>query len=307
VFTVSLRVTDDNATTKDAVKTDYIRIIEAVNTNVVINEVDADSPGTDNAEFIELYDGGAGNTDLTGLVVVNYNGNGDVSYRTIDLACYSTNEDGYFLIGGPGVANADISIPVNGVQNGADAVALHVGNAFDFPNGTPVTTNNLIDAIVYDTDESDDPGLLILLNPGEPQVNENGRGDKDYHSNQRIPNGQGGQRNTSNYDQSPPTPKAANFTQYADWNGSVSTDWHTGGNWHSELVPTTGIYVMVPDTTNDPVISSAAVCNTLDVETGAVVTINNGGSLTVGTAPPMDGASTIVGNGKLEEESGLEE
>ena len=32
---------------------------------VIINEVDADQVGTDAAEFIELYDGGAGNTDLS--------------------------------------------------------------------------------------------------------------------------------------------------------------------------------------------------------------------------------------------------
>ena len=54
--------------------------VQADVTDVIINEVDADQVGTDNAEFIELYDGGVGNTDLTGLVLALYNGNGDVSY-----------------------------------------------------------------------------------------------------------------------------------------------------------------------------------------------------------------------------------
>ena len=45
-----------------------------VATNVIINEIDSDTPGTDAAEFVELYDGGAGNTPLDGLVVVFYNG-----------------------------------------------------------------------------------------------------------------------------------------------------------------------------------------------------------------------------------------
>ena len=45
--------------------------------------------------------------------------------------------------------------------------------------GTLVTTTNLIDAVVYDTDDPDDAGLLVLLNPGEPQLNENNLGDKD--------------------------------------------------------------------------------------------------------------------------------
>ena len=38
--------------------------------NVIINEVDSDTPGDDVLEFIELYDGGTGNTALDGLVVV---------------------------------------------------------------------------------------------------------------------------------------------------------------------------------------------------------------------------------------------
>ena len=39
------------------------------------------------------------------------------------------------------------------LQNGPDAVALYIGNASDFPNGTIATTTNLQDAIVYGTDD----------------------------------------------------------------------------------------------------------------------------------------------------------
>ncbi len=46
---------------------------------IVINEVDADTVGTDALEFIELYDGGVGNTPLDGLVLVTYNGSDDLS------------------------------------------------------------------------------------------------------------------------------------------------------------------------------------------------------------------------------------
>ncbi|MDO6805496.1 lamin tail domain-containing protein, partial [Wenyingzhuangia sp. 1_MG-2023] len=41
---------------------------------LLINEVDADTEGNDNAEFIELYNGGRGATSLTGYVLVLYNG-----------------------------------------------------------------------------------------------------------------------------------------------------------------------------------------------------------------------------------------
>ena len=33
---------------------------------VIINEIDSDTPGSDDAEFVELFDGGVGNADLDG-------------------------------------------------------------------------------------------------------------------------------------------------------------------------------------------------------------------------------------------------
>ena len=89
-------------------------------------------------------------------------------------------------------------------------MALYTGNARDFPDGTAVTTVGLLDAVVYDTSDSDDAGLLALLNARQPQVNENGAGDKDNHSNQRCPNGSGGTRNTDTFAQFAPTPSADN-------------------------------------------------------------------------------------------------
>ncbi|UGU14946.1 endonuclease [Sinomicrobium kalidii] len=177
---------------------------------VLINEIDADTPGSDAMEFIELYDGGAGNTSLNGMVLVLYNGSIDESYRTIDLSGYSTDADGYFVLGNEGVANVSLTFPGNTLQNGADAVALYSGSVADFPNGSSVTTENLLDAIAYDTNDSDDAEILTLLNAGEPQVNEGELGDKDNHSLQRMPNGGGGARNTSTYSPAVPTPGIAN-------------------------------------------------------------------------------------------------
>ncbi|UII19281.1 T9SS type A sorting domain-containing protein [Fulvivirga ligni] len=178
--------------------------------NLVINEIDADTPGSDQEEFIELYDGGVGNTPLDGFVVVLYNGNGDAVYNAIDLSGYTTNAEGYFVLGNAAVVNVDLVFGNNALQNGADAIALYQGSASDFPNGTIVTTENLIDAVVYDTDDDDDAELLVLLNAGEPQLNENEGGDKDNESLQRFPNGSGGLRNTSAYSTASPTPGAEN-------------------------------------------------------------------------------------------------
>jgi predicted extracellular nuclease len=175
---------------------------------IIINEVDADTSGTDTEEFIELY--GEANYDLTGLVVVPFNGSDDASYDAWDLDGYSTDANGYFVIGNAAVSGVDLVVPSNAIQNGADAVALYIGDDTDFPNDTPVTTTNLIDAIVYDTDDSDDAGLLVLLKSGEPQVNEAENGLKDTESNQRVPNGFGCGRETSDYQQCAPTPDAEN-------------------------------------------------------------------------------------------------
>ncbi|WP_346864194.1 T9SS type A sorting domain-containing protein [uncultured Draconibacterium sp.] len=177
---------------------------------LVINEVDADTEGTDVLEFVELFDGGVGNTSLSGFVLVFYNGSDDASYAAYDLDGYATDANGYFVIGNSAVAGVGLTFPNNGLQNGADAVALYTGDATDFVNDTPVTTENLIDAFVYDTNDSDDTGLLVLLNAGEAQVNEAGEGNGAAYSSQRIPNGSGGARNTSTYAQAVPTPGAEN-------------------------------------------------------------------------------------------------
>ncbi|MCO5183148.1 MAG: lamin tail domain-containing protein [Anaerolineae bacterium] len=199
----------------DNMVTDYIWSFTTesapISSPMIINEVDADTPGTDAAEFVELYDGGAGNTALDGLVIVFFNGSGDTSYAAFDLDGYATNGSGYFLLGNAGVSpTPDITFAGNLLQNGADAVALYQADAADFPNGTAVTTSDLIDALVYDTDDGDDTGLLVLLNAGQPQINEDANNNSDTESNGRCPNGSGGARNTIAYTQSTPTPGADN-------------------------------------------------------------------------------------------------
>ena len=221
--TVSIRaadVTDTDANDPpDSMASDFVFWFTTGNpppagaANVRINEVDADTPGSDAAEFVELYDGGVGNTPLDGLALVFFNGNGDLSYAAFDLDGYTTDANGYFTIGNPGVPGVLLSFDPGGsglLQNGADAVALYAGNATDFPNGSSLTTANLQDAVVYDNGQADDAGLLALLNAEQPQVNENGGGNATTESSQRCPNGSGGARNTSTYGQGTPTPGAVN-------------------------------------------------------------------------------------------------
>jgi len=183
--------------------------------DVLINEVDADQVSTDSAEFIELYDGGSGNTDLSSLSLVLYNGSDDLSYLAFDLDGLTTNGDGYFVLCGnaANVANCDLDVSpdTNLIQNGEDAVVLLVGDAVDYPNDTALpAVGDIVDAIVYETGSDADSGLLVLLNAGQSVVDEGGGGDQTGHSNQRCANGSGGARNTDTYGQFTPSPGAAN-------------------------------------------------------------------------------------------------
>ncbi|MGB5820499.1 MAG: DUF5689 domain-containing protein [Saonia sp.] len=187
---------------------EVVIVIEPI--NLIINELDADTSGTDALEFIELYDGGAGNAALDGYVLVLYNGSGDSSYNAFDLDGFTTDANGYFVLGNTDVPGAAIIFSGNGLQNGADAVALYEGNAADFPNGTALSLTNLVDAIVYDTNDADDATLLTLLNTREAQLNEDELGNKDEHSLQRFVNGSGGPRTTANYVNAIPTPGRSN-------------------------------------------------------------------------------------------------
>jgi hypothetical protein len=159
------------------------------NTGVRINELDCDQISSDMGEFVELY--GEPNSSLDSLVVVFFNGSNsnNSSYASYDLGGYSLDENGFFVLGNPGVPNVDYTFPNNTLQNGADGVALYVGEASNWPNGTAPVTANLIDAIVYDTDNPEDTDLLAALMSGQTQINENINNQFEIQSISRVPNG----------------------------------------------------------------------------------------------------------------------
>jgi VPDSG-CTERM motif len=82
---------------------------------VWINEIHYDNSGSDVGEFVEVA--GAAGTDLTGLQIVLYNGNGGVTYGSpIDLAGAIADQQNGFGTSWVGTA---------GIQNGPDAIALY--------------------------------------------------------------------------------------------------------------------------------------------------------------------------------------
>ncbi|HUS33092.1 MAG TPA: lamin tail domain-containing protein [Kofleriaceae bacterium] len=99
---------------------------------LVINEVDYDNVGTDNAEYIEIYNGSSTTTSLAGLSVILVNGATGDEYATIELGPVGSLTAGqYLVIGGPAVTvptaakKLDPLWTQDQVQNGApDGVAL---------------------------------------------------------------------------------------------------------------------------------------------------------------------------------------
>jgi len=171
---------------------------------IVINEIDADQTSTDTAEFIELK--WTPSTSLDGFVVVLFNGSDDQSYAAYDLDGKSTDANGFFILASTAlISGTDIDLGAdNGLQNGADAVAVYQANDTDFPNDTPITITNLIDVLVYGTGDPDDAGLLAGFGVAI-QYDESANGSKDTESIQRTDDG-------TSYETKLPTFRADNYT-----------------------------------------------------------------------------------------------
>jgi len=242
--------------------------------NVVINELNADNPGgPDTAEFIELY--GDTNASLNNLVVVLYDGATGLSYSAIDLAGYMTDNNGFFVLGNAGTANVDLIIPNATIQNGADAVAIYVGAAADFPNGTAPTPNNMIEAMVYGTGDPAATNLITGLTldvmfPGYTQFDETAQQTGVDLTQSRVPDG-GTAMDNSNVVLQQLTPGTYNIVILG------CTD-STACNYNPEATVNDGTCILVGDfcddgllnTLND-VITDACVCAGTIVPTGCMV------------------------------------
>ncbi len=175
---------------------------------IVINELDADTDGADDMEFIELRTTNPFQS-LNGYVMVLFNGSTSTSsgegrtYAAYDLNGLVSDSNGLVLLGNELISPVpDRVLPVNTFQNGADAVGIYQGTVADFPERTSfATTTNLIDALVYETNDPVNTNLLNLL--GETtQYDEDANGNKDFESLQLS--------STGDYLAATPTPFSLN-------------------------------------------------------------------------------------------------
>ena len=109
---------------------------------LIINEVDYDQPGSDTAEFIELYNTGADSLSLDGYLIDLFNGKNGSVYRSINLGGFSLNGGDYFVVCSDATQVMNCNFEFTGssgwLQNGApDAIALY-------------DSNGLIDSLAYE-------------------------------------------------------------------------------------------------------------------------------------------------------------
>ena len=209
---------------------------------VVINELDSDTPSTDDREFIELKSV-TPNFSLNGYVLVLFNGTGsqaNLSYYVLDLDGITTDVNGIALIGNNLVSPVPTKLlPDNIFQNGPDAVAIYSGNASDFPNLTMATNVNMIDALVYDTSDADVPELMALLGVTS-QIDENANNQQATQSIQR--------KNDGTYETKAPTPGANNDNSGFAYNGikinTTATQFNEGQSFN--ITFTTQVNVTSP-------------------------------------------------------------
>lgn len=172
---------------------------------VVINEIDADNPGSDNKEFVELKSSSP-NFSLNGYVMVFFNGQtgaGTLSYYFLDLDGYTTDVNGIIHFGNSQVSPSPRTpyFPLNTIQNGPDVIAIFAGNASDYPMNTPASNLNLINAVAYSTSTTFPTTLMNLFGITICSIDNQSLGSIS-NSIQR--------KNDGTYEVKPPTPGVNN-------------------------------------------------------------------------------------------------
>lgn len=177
---------------------------------LVINELDCDTPGVDDKEFVELKSQ-TPNFPLDGYVIVFFNGSasgGNMSYLALDLDGYETDINGLLLIGSSTVNPfPQYLIAPNMIQNGADAVAIYQADEIDFEE--PVLAyvdETLIDVLLYQTSDSDGAGLVTIFSEFNPTIAIINEGSGNNTNSIQLDNG----NNDMGYFVGVPTPRQLN-------------------------------------------------------------------------------------------------
>jgi len=165
---------------------------------LVINEIDYDQPGTDTAEFVEIYNAGAADISLSGYNLEFVNGSNGEIYQNFALPGVTLAAGDYFVVCGNAsqvfACGLDVSPNSNLIQNGApDAVALTFGGL-------------IVDTVSYEDDVS---GYTEGSGAGLVDSSSSSNANKGIS---RLPNGTDTDQNNVDFQFVCSTPGAANTT-----------------------------------------------------------------------------------------------
>jgi hypothetical protein len=79
------------------------------------------------------------------------------------------------------------------------------------------------------------------------------------------------------------------------WTGSVSTDWSNIGNWNLGIIPTSIDNVIIPVSSNSPIINTTITVNNITIEGGGVLNLNTG-SVTITNNITVAPGASLIGN-----------
>ena len=251
---------------------------------VVINEIDPDTPGSDVLEFVELKSA-TPNFSLNGYVLVFFNAgssapySNSASYFAMDLDGYTTDINGIANFGTPTLSPTPIAtFPNATIQNGPDVIALYQGNASDFPLNTLATATNLMDAIAYTNSGTTQPTAMMTTLGISVCTNETATSNVTTHSIQR--------KNDGTYEVKLPTPGVNN-----DGSGVVL-------NYITVTIPqisyVEGENIPITFSTSQPVTGTDLIFNFTIVNGNFMVNDYSGTNLTVSIPVGASSVQNIV-------------
>lgn len=241
--------------------------------------------GTSNNKAIEIYNGEPTAIDLTKLTLKLYTNGGITPTSTYtgtgtlaanqSLVIYNAGANAEIAAGG-NVANGVIG------YNGDDALELVYDSQTTDVFGTIGTDPGTSWSVAGDASGAVDKTLLRKLTVTQGNTTPSGSFGTDAATSEWVIMA---------------TDYAKNLGEFGTaWNGTTDTDWPTAGNWDMG-VPTSTINAIIPDVTNDPILTASAQCNNLLIKSfdTPVLTIASNGALTVnGTLSNKKDATALV-------------
>ncbi len=240
---------------------------------LVINELDCDSLGAEDREFLELLSV-TPNFPLDGYVVVFFNGS-DIgqhkSYAALDLDGYETDINGLLLIGSTTVTPfPQYIIPTNFIQNGVDAVAIYKADDLDFEEPVKAYADaTLIDVLIYETNDSDGNEFVPIFSAFNPNIQIINEGaNNNANSIQR--------NNDGSYTVKAPTPRQLNDGSGIVLNGILITVAQTSYNEGDTFDIVFTSEQTVTSDLNFSIVFNNGTFNTSDFTGNTSITIPNG-------------------------------